>query len=236
MAGIISLDRSIVPACDVSTVDSLMDLVFETKDIPKVGAYKIGFSPALRYGLPAVVNGMRHHSNKPIIYDHQKGGTDIPGTAKDFASVMKECGVDAAIIFPFAGPVTLKTYVTELQNSGVEPIVGGEMTHKGFLDSEVGYISYTSVVNIYRDAAMLGVTNFVVPGNKPHRIKFYKELLEHEHPDLKPTFFSPGLITQGGKISEAAEVAGERWHAIIGEGIYGAKDIRASVLEYASQL
>ncbi len=238
MVDIISLDRSIVPACDCGYT-KFIDIVEATCDLDEVGAYKIGFSLALRHGLPSIADGIKHITDKPIIFDHQKGGTDIPDTAKEFASIMKDCKINAAIIYPLAGPATLKAYVCELQDAGVEAIVGGEMTHKGFLDSEGGYISYTSVVNIYRDAANLGVTNFVVPGNKPHRIKFYKEMLEHEHPELEPTFFSPGLITQGGKISEAAEAAGERWHAIIGRGIYEKEDrekIREAALEYVSQL
>lgn len=251
MAQIIKAERSIIPACDCG-FGKYTQILEATCDLEEVGAYKIGFPLALGGGLDRglanivreveltrISNKIPADKSKPIIYDHQKGGTDIPDTAKDFAGIMKECGIAAAIIFPFSGPSTLKAYVTELWNAGVEPIVGGEMTHKGFLDYEGGYISYFSVVNIYRDAAQLGVTNFVVPGNKPKRIKFYKEMFAREYPDIVPTLFSLGLITQRGKIPEASQAAGERWHAIVGREIYGKEskeEIRNAALKLAKQL
>ena len=251
MPQIIKAERSIIPSCDCG-FGKYMQILEATCDLEGIGAYKIGFSLGLRGGLMGgleevvkevrlsqISNELPDNKLKPVIYDHQKGGTDIPDTAKEFASIMKECGIAAAIIFPFTGPTTLKAYVTELRDAGVEPIVGGEMTHNGFLDYNGGYMSYFSVVNIYRDAANLGVTNFVVPGTKPDRIKFYREMLEHEHPELEPTFFSPGLgAAQGGSISEASKVAGKRWHAIVGREIYEketAEEIRDAVIELAKQ-
>ena len=43
-------------------------------------------------------------------------------------------------------------------------------------------------------------------------------------------------MAQGGVISDAAKVAGNYWHAIVGRGIYRAEDIRKAALELTSKL
>ena len=87
---------------------------------------------------------------------------------------------------------------------------------------------------MYRIAARAGINNFVVPGNKPDVIKQVKELVEAE--GVSPVFYAPGFVAQGGKIEDATKVAGERWHAIVGRGIYQAKDMKKAAEEYTSKL
>ena len=87
---------------------------------------------------------------------------------------------------------------------------------------------------MYRIAARAGVNNFVVPGNKPDVIKQVRDVVEAE--GISPVFYAPGFVAQGGKIEAAAKVAGDRFHGIVGRGIYQAKDMHASAVEYASQL
>ena len=99
MGKIIQRERSIIPACDVP-LDSYERIVRDTTDVDGVGAYKVGFELGLGYGLPRVVELTRKYNGKPIIYDHQKAGTDIPDTGKNFARTMKNAGVDAVIFFP----------------------------------------------------------------------------------------------------------------------------------------
>jgi hypothetical protein len=105
MQRIIQRDRSIIPACDVD-LKRFEEIVKATRDLPKVGAYKISAALALSSGLPEVIRIARKHTDKPLIYDHQKAGTDIPETGKVFAQTLKACGVDALIIFPLSGPAT----------------------------------------------------------------------------------------------------------------------------------
>ena len=45
--------------------------------------YKVGLSLALDCGLPKVVEIAREYTDKPIIYDHLKAGTDIPEVGKN---------------------------------------------------------------------------------------------------------------------------------------------------------
>lgn len=234
MGKIIELDKTVIPACDVKTLEELEELVKETAGTEKIGAYKIGFVLGLGFGLKETVTAIRKYSDKPIIYDHQKAGTDIPPMGEKFAQVCKEAGVNAVIFFPQAGPETEKAWIKEAQDAGLGVIVGGEMTHPGYLKGDKGFICDDSPKRMYEIAIEAGVTDFVVPGNKPEKIAEYKEFFESK--GIQPVLYSPGLIAQGGEITESAKSAGERWHAIVGRGIYKAEDKKKAAEELTSQL
>jgi orotidine-5'-phosphate decarboxylase len=231
---IIGSDRSVIPACDVETLEQFEELVKQTADVKGIGGYKIGFELGLGFGLPAVVAAARKHTDKPIIYDHQKAGTDIPDTGKNYAKLMKRAGVDTVIFFPQAGPETERAWIYHALDNGLNVIVGGRMTHPAYAVSEGGFITNEGALDMYRIAAKAGVNNFVVPGNKPEVIKQVRELVEAE--GVSPIFYAPGFVAQGGKIEAAAKVAGDRFHGIVGRGIYQAKDMHAAAVEHTSQL
>lgn len=233
MGKIIDMEKSIIPACDIE-INYFRYLVRETAKIEKVGAYKIGFGLGLTGGLPEIVKIVKGYCNKPVIYDHQKAGTDIPAMGVKFADVLHKAEVDAAILFPQAGPETERAWIKALQDDGIEVIVGGIMTHPKYVVSEGGYIADEAIVDMYTEAAQLGVDNFVVPGNRPDDIKKIKDaLIDH---GIEPTFYAPGFIKQGGVISDTTKVAGDKWHAIIGRGIYNAGDIKKAAMELTSQI
>lgn len=232
MGPIINKDRSIIPACDVESLERLRQLVEQTCYVEGIGAYKIGFELVIPYGLKETIQTIRDFTDLPIIYDHQKAGTDIPDTGIKF---MKACkGVDAVILFPQAGPVTEEVWIKAAYEVGINVIIGGEMTHKGYLESDNGFLSDGMPKRAYTIAAGLGVKDFVVPGNKPDRIREYKEMLEAL--SVKPIFYSPGLVSQGGSITDGAKAAGERWHAIIGRGLYEAKDMHKAAKEFVREI
>ena len=233
MGKIIQRERSIIPACDVS-LDIYEEIVKETADVGGIGGYKIGFFLGLNYGLPKIVEITRRYTNKPIIYDHQKAGTDIPDMGKKFIDVCKRSGVDAVILFPQAGPETERAWIESAFEKDLGVIVGGLMTHSKYVRSEGGYLADESIMEIYLNAMDLGVTDFVVPGNRPNDIRKIKEVLESK--GVSPIFYAPGFVAQGGEISEAAKAAGNRWHAIVGRGIYKAEDKKRAALELTSKL
>jgi len=223
MGKIIDIERSIIPACDVDK-DKYEEIIRETSDITQIGAYKIGAALALSTGLPMLVDIARRHTKKPLIYDHQKAGTDIPEIGEKFVATLKESGIDALIIFPLAGPVTQTAWIKYAQKVDLPVIIGGYMTHESFLSSEGGYVDDIAINKIYTNAASLGVTHYVVPGNKPQVIEMIRNLLLDMNID--PIFYAPGFIVQGGNISEAANAAGPHWHAIVGRAIYEARDVQ----------
>jgi orotidine-5'-phosphate decarboxylase len=230
---LIQADRSIIPACDVA-LPRFIEIVQATGDLDAVGAYKIGAALGLSVGLKAVVQAARDYTNKPLIYDHQKAGTDIPDTADEFMGVLREAGITAVILFPLSGPDTQLAWTNAAKAAGLAVIVGGHMTHSRFLASRGGYIVDDATKRIYEQAATQDIYDFVVPGNQPDVIQTIREFLTERRPaDAQvPIFYAPGFIAQGGRLSDAARAAGPRWHAIIGRNIYEAGDIRRAAIEY----
>ncbi len=222
MKRIIEADRSIIPACDVDSLDKLRSLVKATAGVDGIGGYKLGFTLALRYGLPECVKEIRALSDKPLIYDHQKAGTDIPDTGKPFAQACAEAGVDAVILVPMSGPATQVAWTQAAQDAGLSVMVAGEMTHERFLQSDGGYLSNDAPSRILSLAARLGVADFVVPGTKPDKIAQYRTELEKTLGAGNFAFYSPGFVAQGGDLGEGAKAAGKRFHPIVGRAIYNA--------------
>lgn len=229
--------RSVIPACDVDSLGKLELIVRATCAISGIGAYKIGLE-LLRYGLDAVVVQIRRYTDLPIIYDHQKGGTDIPDLGPKFARMARSAGVagvDAVILFPFGGAMTEREWIKACQGEGLTVLVGGHMTQKEFLSSEGGFIFDEAPIKIYTIAAELGVRNFVVPGNKPEYVVKYRNLLERLLGVGNFTLYAPGFIKQGGDISDAGKAAGDNWHAIVGSA-FTEKQTKEEILQVANIL
>lgn len=228
---IIKIKKSIIPSCDVDSLEKLGKLVKATCSVKGVGAYKIGFELVIPYGIERVVKTIRKFAKLPIIYDHQKAGTDIPEMGEKF---MKACkSVNAVILFPQAGPETEVAWIKAAQQSKMNVIIGGEMTHQAFLKEAGGFIDDDAPKRMYEIAASMGVTDFVIPGNKPEKAMEYVNAIKNKIKN--PVFYSPGLVAQGGLISDLANKL-ESWHAIIGRAIYEAKDMKKACEELAKEL
>ncbi|MBN1159797.1 MAG: orotidine 5'-phosphate decarboxylase [Candidatus Diapherotrites archaeon] len=236
MEEIIPLKRSVIPALDVKSLTDLNEIIEGTHDVEGIGGYKVGFSLGLKHGLDSTMSVIRKITDKPVIYDHQKAGTDIPDTGKVFMDVCSDVDIDAVILFPQSGPNTQTAWTEAAKERGLKVIIGGEMTHPGYLEGEDGYIRNEAPDKIYARAVDEGVTNFVVPGNRIPRMEHYRDLIKETGLE-NPTFFSPGLVAQGGVISEGAKAMGDlSWHAIVGRAITGAEDKHAAAEELTKNL
>lgn len=228
-------DKSLILAADMEP-DNFQRFVEATGDIEGISAYKLGISLSLSYlSLPRCVEIVYEQSNKLPIYDHQKGGTDIPETGPIFARRMRQAGVEAAIIYPFTGPNVEEAWIKAMQNENVEPIVGAEMTHPN-IAGDHGYIRDDAFKRMYAQAIELGVKNFGVPGNKPDMVRAYRSFFDTELGEGEFDLFALGFVSQGGSIIEADRVAGQRWHAVVGRGIFEERDVRQAAVEYTSQI
>lgn len=216
-------NRSIVIACDVE-FSRLEDLVKETYGVPFVGGYKVGALLAMEVGLSRVVNIICRYTDKPIIYDHQKAGNDIPDLGKKFMGILRSIGIDAVILFPFVGPISQKEWIYQAFEHNITPIVGSYMTHDGFSDS----IRLGDSVDVLNRAMLQGVEHFVLPANKCVEFKLFKHHLEVPidltFPRKDIHIYSPGLVTQGGSMTDVGSIAGKNFHAIIGRAVYDTLD------------
>lgn len=232
---IISANRSIIVGADVKPED-FDDLVTPMKGVEVVSSVKIGFEVAFG-GLREAVHSMKNIRPDLIaIYDHQKAGNDIDKTGRNFARALARAEVDAAILFPFTGQPVQARWTYELQDRGIGVLVGSEMTHPGFRASEGGRIADDRLMDIFEQAVTEQVSDFVVPGNKPGKVKEYREFFERELGVGNFTLYAPGFIDQGGNISEAGKAAGENWHAIVASAIIDAQDRAAKATELGKQI
>jgi len=228
---IIQAEKSIVWAADVMP-DKFKDIVQQLGNTG-LGAIKLGFQVGYGLGLEKAVDMVREvDSELPVIFDHQKAGNDIPDTGKNFARTMKLGNVDAAILFPFTGDDVEERWIQELQEQDINVIVGAEMTHEG-IRSRIRDIAFE---DIFIQAFKYGVCDFVVPGNKPASVTHWRGLFDSELGEGNYDLYAPGFVAQGGEITEAGQVAGPRFHAIVGRGIHDAENPRSAVQEMISGL
>ena len=227
MSDLIKIQKSVIPACDVGTLEKLEELAKATAGLPGIGGYKVGLELTIPFSLTEVIAVIRKHSNAPVIYDHQKGGTDIPELGSKFARAVKIAGADAVILFPFGGAATEEAWIKACQDAGLTVLVGGHMTQAKFLQSEGGFIADSAPEEIYRIAAKNSLTDFVVPGNKTPFVLKYRQVLNEVLGEGKFALYAPGFISQGGDITETGKVAGDNWHAIVGGAIYNNEGIDA---------
>jgi orotidine-5'-phosphate decarboxylase len=215
---------SLIPALDVARLDEALPVLEALGRHPFIHGFKLGFSLGLSVGLPAAVAAIRRHSDKPVIYDHQKAATDIPSTGALFAEVMEQAGVEEVILFPQAGPVTLSAWVEALLARGRKVIVGSAMTHPGYLASEGGFLLDDAPRRMFAAAAAQGVRAFVLPLTKPEVAE--ASIREAGLPE-GCEFYSPGYGSQGGDPARFGFV--RRHHLIVGRALLAAADPHAWV-------
>lgn len=193
-------------------------------------AIKVGFKLALTHGLQVVTAIVKGACGLPVIYDHQKAGTDIPAMGQVFADVCKEAGVVGVIVFPLSGPKTLEGFVTSIQDCGMYPIVGLAMTHEQYLSSEGGYIEDNSLDRIRANAVNLGAQSFVLPSTKTVILASHCRKIGKA--DSSMEVLMPGIGSQGGSITQSFGIVKYnkcRPFGIIGSAIYKAEDPRKAI-------
>ncbi len=180
----------------------------------KIAGYKISSLQAMEAGLKAVVSELRLATKVPLIYDHQKGATDIPEISAQQVSVAAAAGVDSFIGVPLgAGGKTLESFVDACKKNKVEPIILLEMTHPGAND----FLKENTAKEVFQQATALGVRYFVVPGTKPEKVKEYNNWRTGK----EVYFVSPGFGAQGGQVTEGVKNGVD--YPIVGRAVYGAE-------------
>lgn len=224
--------HGVIIACDVEDIKKLKEIVEKTKSIEGIVGYKIGANLALKYGLKNIMGEISF--DLPVIYDHQKAGTDIPQIADKFAKACRDAGVKGVIIFPQAGPRSEEAFIDAIFRNGMVPMVGGEMTHEKYLYENGGFIMDNAPSRIYEIAAMKKVEYFILPGNKEEAIKKYHLMIANMLNE--PKYCMPGIGRQGGEIKRVFRLLlGCPSYAIVGSSIYDSEDIEKSAKLFAKE-
>jgi len=239
---LISSHQSVIVAADVASSNQLHRIAEAVRWVPKISALKFG----VQLGLDGLWNNVRMAKDilpdVVVIYDHQKAGNDIPDMGAKFAGKLRACGIDAAILFPFAGPETQRVWTESCLGEGLRVLIGGIMTHPKFLVSEGGYISDDAPERIFDLACDQGIKDFVVPGTKIDWVVRLRAQLQKKLGPNNFDLYAPGFISQGGDITTCGIAAGPYFHAIVGSAIYGKNNIesvemmRSAAIKVTSQL
>ena len=233
MRKIIPQDKSLIVDCFVN-YELAHVLIRETTGIPDVGGYKFDALKFMRKGLEKWMEMARNYTEKPIIVDGQKWGTDIPKTGDSLMRNLKDLKAGGIILFPYSGPITQAKWTEAAQKYDLPVLIGGEMTHEGIKKKEGGYFTEEDFIRMYLLGVKMGVRNFVVPGNKPKQIELYKRLIEYKAGE-QATYFSPGF-KKIGEIENAVKVAGRRFNPIVGGLIYESENMHQAALDITSKL
>lgn len=211
-----AVGSGIMPALDVDSLDHMLRVIKATRDVEGVVGYKLGLSTVLRTGLAEAMRMVRDTTDRPIVYDHQKIGPDMPDMAGKFYAICKEAGVDGVIIFPVSGPTAVREFTGHAIKNNITPIVGGQIPVKDYTISGGGFMADDALDHIIDVAAGVGSIHFVLPANDPKAISRWCKRISKGVKN--PIVFLTGIGPLGGKIEEAFRAAEKISHriAIIG--------------------
>ncbi len=234
-SNIFKTKHGVIVSCDVATIAELNALVSATCDVEGIVGYKVGFTLALRHGLPEVTRNIGNLTDLPVIYDHQKAGTDVPQSGDPFAEACRDGGVKGVILFPQAGPDSEVSFIKGLFKLNMTTFVGGEMTHLSYLEKGGGFLRDNSPFDIYKTAAHNGVRYFIVPGTKPDKTEMYGDYISKIVEE--PIFCFPGIGRQGGDMKETVMALGNNpAYAIIGTSIYNSRDMQGEAKKFCETM
>jgi len=183
-----------------STVE---DIVAVTQELDYVAGYRLGTRPVIKNGLRDITTLMKKNTSKPIIYDHQKFGNEIPEIySGGILGDIKDCGIDGIIILPLTGRKVLESIVKKCNKINLLPVVCGDLSYWGYFSSEGGYIENNTQQKIYIDAANLGISHLIMSCNRIDRIKIYCNQLNAIIGQLK-IFFTAISSTECKELPDA---------------------------------
>lgn len=155
------------------------EAISSTKDLDFVVGYRVGPIPVLKNGLDKIADILRDRADKPVIYDHQKFGSDVPDICSGkILDYIKESGFDAIVILPLSGKEVLESIITKCTKINLLPIVCGDLPYHGYFLAEGGYITTDIQQRIYLGAASLGVSHLMMSCNRMDKIKIYCHQLD----------------------------------------------------------
>ena len=183
-----------------STIEDIIDV---TKELDYVAGYKLGARPIIKNGLRDIAGLIKKQTSKPLLYDHQKFGNEIPEICSiDILDDIKDSGIDGIVILPLAGKKVLESIVKKCNKINLLPVVCGDLSYSGYFSSEGGYVENNTQQKIYIHAANLGVSHLIMSCNRIDRIKIYCNQLNAIIGQLK-IFFTAISSTECKELPDA---------------------------------
>lgn len=195
----------IVPALDVDSNEHFEKVVKSTMNVDGVAGYKLGLTTVMAFGLKEAVRRLRAITDKPILYDHQKAGPDMPDMAGKFTAICADAAVDGLILFPVAGPTAVDSFVGSSLKAGITPVVGGEIPVPDYGASGGGYLLDDALDRILARAAAARANHFVLPAHDVLKIRRWSHWISTKV--RNPVVFLTGFGAQGGTIESAFEAS-----------------------------
>lgn len=200
-----------------------VELIAKTECSEELYGYKIGSLWILDTGiqiLKDLKNTILKDSNKKLILDMQKWGTDIPDIVTKQVNKVAPY-VDELIVCPMGGGrQSLKAFSVACTKNNIKPICVIEMTHP---ESE-SYLELNYWMNIYKDAIEFGINSFVIPSTKNPKII--------KRPDVE--LYATGFKTQGGQTKLMKEAGVSKY--IVGRGVYESPDPIKSIQDIYKEI
>ncbi|MDP6707003.1 MAG: orotidine 5'-phosphate decarboxylase [Alphaproteobacteria bacterium] len=219
---LITAEAGIIPALDVDDAERLKRIVAATCEVDGVVGYKLGAVIALRLGLGPAIDAVRGLTDLPVLYDHQKAGTDIPSMSDGFTKACRDAGADGLVLFPLAGREAVRQFAERTRQRGMTPLVGGELPYPEYRARHGGFVHDGALGRILDEATAAGVDHVIIPANEPRKVRRHVGKVRKRFE--RPSVFLPGIGTLGGSIDDAFGAAdGCRRYAIIGRSIIGAR-------------
>ena len=178
-----------------------------------------------RISLWDVVQLAGKETDKDLIYDHKQAGLGGEGTAEDFAQLMQECQVPAAVLF---SPGTLDrqtVWINALLRRDVAPVMAFEPRSSLFILRRGGYVPDSTIKGQMTNAIDRGVTDFWFRGADnskrlaPWRIVAYQQLLHQKLGAGNYRMFVTNLKNEEG-IDQARNELRDGWQAVIGAAVH----------------
>lgn len=219
---LIAAEAGIIPALDLDDAERLKRIVAATCEVEGVVGYKLGAVIALRLGLGPAIEIVRQLSDLPVLYDHQKAGTDIPAMSDGFTKACRDAGADGLVLFPLAGREAVRQFAARTRQRGMTPLVGGELPYPEYRARHGGFVHDGALGRILDEATVAGVDHVIIPANEPRKVR--RHIGKVQERLARPSVFLPGIGTLGGSIDAAFGAAeGCRRYAIIGRSIVAAR-------------
>ncbi len=222
MAEMVASGRSLVVAADAEP-HMFSWLVGQVAGADGVSAVKLGPEVAFELKLRHAVEEV-HQNGLLAVYDHMSAGIGAPEEGVSFARLMNRANVDAATLYPLGGPDTQRVWTQALLAAGVRVITGSEMSHDNFRSSVYGdgggYVAGPSFRRIFELALELGGRDFIVPGDKPDRVKAYRAFFDARAGAGGYTLWVDNAVDSEGMLRASVSMAGLNVNAIAGNTIY----------------